>query len=241
MRRSRSLSRSVSTRCPNSTPWPAAWPPPSRTVAFGRVTGSRSCRPIGPNSSSRCGPSGGWVHPRSCSARRGSAPRWSTRSALTKPGYAVGDHPVLAESMPMLSLDERDNTAESDLSQRRRRSPTRCFVFSSGTTGMPKAVRHTHASFAVGGAALAQRAGLVVGGSHADHDAAVAHPRTAQHRDGARDGHLDPVAPPVRHRRDAAAHRVRPDHHRNGCGANRSSTGSASGSRDATTCRRCAM
>ena len=35
--------------------------------------------------------------------------------ALTKPGYAVGDHPVLAESMPMLRLDERDNTGQSEL------------------------------------------------------------------------------------------------------------------------------
>ena len=80
-----------------------------------------------------------------------------------------------------------------------------------------------------GGAALARRAAAVVGGSHADHDAAVAHPRPAQHRDGAGDRHLDPAAPPVRHRPDAAPHRVRPDHHRNGRGAHRFGAGRASG------------
>jgi acyl-CoA synthetase (AMP-forming)/AMP-acid ligase II len=66
--------------------------------------------------------------------------------AVTRPGYAVGDHPVLAELMPMLHLDEpvaRDSgglpapAADADA----------LFVFSSGTTGMPKAVRHTHRSF----------------------------------------------------------------------------------------------
>ena len=65
--------------------------------------------------------------------------------ALTNPAYAVGDHPVLAGLMPMLDLDEPVIPA----------APIPCspapqddaaLVFSSGTTGMPKAVRHTHAS-----------------------------------------------------------------------------------------------
>ena len=68
--------------------------------------------------------------------------------ALTEAAYAVGDHPVLADLLPMLSLDEV--TAPSDRAfDAPAPSSDALFVFSSGTTGMPKAVRHTHASFAV--------------------------------------------------------------------------------------------
>src|ERR1700752_4859536 len=68
--------------------------------------------------------------------------------ALTAPSHAVGDHPVLADLMPMLSL------ADSIIpGQRTCEAPgpdsEALLVFSSGTTGMPKAVRHTHGSFAV--------------------------------------------------------------------------------------------
>ena len=67
---------------------------------------------------------------------------------VTKPSHAVGDHPVLGDVMPMLSLDDpitpgmrpfEPPSADADA----------LFVFSSGTTGMPKAVRHTHGAFAV--------------------------------------------------------------------------------------------
>jgi long-chain acyl-CoA synthetase len=65
--------------------------------------------------------------------------------ALTNPAHAVGDNPVLAGLMPMLHLDDPVISAEPI-----RRSPAprsdAVLVFSSGTTGMPKAVRHTHAS-----------------------------------------------------------------------------------------------
>ena len=68
--------------------------------------------------------------------------------AVTKPSHAVGDHPVLAGLMPMLSLDDPVTPG------RRTFEPPSAdadalFVFSSGTTGMPKAVRHTHRAFAV--------------------------------------------------------------------------------------------
>ena len=68
--------------------------------------------------------------------------------ALTTPSHAVGDHPVLAEAMPMLSLDEAIAPGQRAFEPPSPDSDA-LFVFSSGTTGMPKAVRHTHGSFAV--------------------------------------------------------------------------------------------
>jgi long-chain acyl-CoA synthetase len=65
--------------------------------------------------------------------------------ALTNPSHAVGDHPVLAGLMPMLHLDEPILPGEPVFG-----APTpdadAVLVFSSGTTGLPKAVRHTRAS-----------------------------------------------------------------------------------------------
>ncbi|GAY16393.1 class I adenylate-forming enzyme family protein [Mycobacterium sp. shizuoka-1] len=80
------------------------------------------------------------------------SPGWKTADvdhALGVAGadHAVGDSPVLADMMPMLSLDDPidagapgcwEPVADSDA----------VLVFSSGTTGMPKAVRHTHHSLA---------------------------------------------------------------------------------------------
>ncbi|GFG51308.1 AMP-dependent synthetase [Mycolicibacterium agri] len=68
--------------------------------------------------------------------------------ALTAPTHAVGDHPVLGELMPMLSLDEPIAPARRSFAAPAPESDA-LFVFSSGTTGMPKAVRHTHGGFAV--------------------------------------------------------------------------------------------
>lgn len=72
--------------------------------------------------------------------------------AVTEPSAAVGDHPVLAELMPMLHLDEPIEPAEAaDPGHEPFPEPDPAadavLVFSSGTTGLPKAVRHTHASF----------------------------------------------------------------------------------------------
>ena len=65
--------------------------------------------------------------------------------ALTNPVDAVGDHPLLAAFMPMLHLDEPVFWS-GDVVDRASRESDALFVFSSGTAGMPKAVRHTHGS-----------------------------------------------------------------------------------------------
>lgn len=66
--------------------------------------------------------------------------------AITEPAHAVGDHPVLADLMPMLHLDEPIEPAHAAFLEPDPGTDA-VLVFSSGTTGMPKAVRHTHASF----------------------------------------------------------------------------------------------
>lgn len=66
--------------------------------------------------------------------------------AITEPAHAVGDHPVLADLMPMHHLDEPVERGNGQAVVPDAASDA-VLVFSSGTTGMPKAVRHTHASF----------------------------------------------------------------------------------------------
>ncbi|MBF6191631.1 AMP-binding protein [Nocardia sp. CDC186] len=68
--------------------------------------------------------------------------------AVTGPSRGVGDHPVLAELLPMRHLDAPIAAANHTAAQPDRASDA-VLVFSSGTTGMPKAVRHTHASLSV--------------------------------------------------------------------------------------------
>ncbi len=66
---------------------------------------------------------------------------------LTAPSHAVGDHDALASQMPMLHLDEPITPGLRQFDVPDPDSDA-LFVFSSGTTGLPKAVRHTHRGFA---------------------------------------------------------------------------------------------
>ncbi|MEU1960097.1 AMP-binding protein [Nocardia sp. NPDC019304] len=68
--------------------------------------------------------------------------------AVTGPSRGVGDHPVLAELLPMRHLDAPIAAANHTAAPPDQASDA-VLVFSSGTTGMPKAVRHTHASLSV--------------------------------------------------------------------------------------------
>jgi long-chain acyl-CoA synthetase len=78
------------------------------------------------------------------------SPAWKRQEvehalALTNPAHAVGDHGVLAELMPMLHLDE-PIAPGGPVSEPSPPDADAVLAFSSGTTGLPKAVRHTHAS-----------------------------------------------------------------------------------------------
>ena len=66
--------------------------------------------------------------------------------ALTNPSHAVGDHDVLSGLMPMLHLDEPIVAGGPEFSDAPPPDADAVLAFSSGTTGLPKAVRHTHRS-----------------------------------------------------------------------------------------------
>ncbi len=66
--------------------------------------------------------------------------------ALTEPSHAIGDHDVLSDLLPMLHLDEPISPGEPVSGSRPAAEADAVLAFSSGTTGLPKAVRHTHKS-----------------------------------------------------------------------------------------------
>ncbi|MFF0490103.1 class I adenylate-forming enzyme family protein [Nocardia sp. NPDC004068] len=68
--------------------------------------------------------------------------------AVAGPTRGIGDSPVLAGLIPMRHLDEPITPVRRDFHAPAPDSDA-VLVFSSGTTGMPKAVRHTHASLKV--------------------------------------------------------------------------------------------
>jgi acyl-CoA synthetase (AMP-forming)/AMP-acid ligase II len=64
---------------------------------------------------------------------------------LSRPSHAIGDNPILADYMSVLSLDDPIAPGRTAMASPQGDADA-VLVFSSGTTGMPKAVRHTHNS-----------------------------------------------------------------------------------------------
>jgi long-chain acyl-CoA synthetase len=66
--------------------------------------------------------------------------------ALTSPSHAIGDHEVLSQLMPMRHLDEPISPGKPVSGSTAPPDADAVLAFSSGTTGLPKAVRHSHKS-----------------------------------------------------------------------------------------------
>jgi long-chain acyl-CoA synthetase len=69
--------------------------------------------------------------------------------ALTDPSHAIGDHEVLSQLMLMRHLDEPISPGKPVSGSTPPPDADAVLAFSSGTTGLPKAVRHTHKSLQV--------------------------------------------------------------------------------------------
>ena len=74
--------------------------------------------------------------------------------ALTNPSHAVGDHPVLVGTDADAASRRADLAGEAVFGSPPPDADA-VLAFSSGTTGLPKAVRHTHASLHAAVTALA--------------------------------------------------------------------------------------
>jgi long-chain acyl-CoA synthetase len=67
---------------------------------------------------------------------------------IVSPACGIGDHPVLPGLLPVLGFDEKLPDASAAPGPAPASADSEAvLVFSSGTTGLPKAVRHTHGSF----------------------------------------------------------------------------------------------
>jgi len=83
------------------------------------------------------------------------SPSWKQAEAehairIVNPACGIGDHPVLPGLLPVIGFDDPALAALPEAGPGTPADPgaEAVLVFSSGTTGLPKAVRHTHAAFA---------------------------------------------------------------------------------------------
>ena len=177
--------------------------------------------------------------PPCCSARRGRRSRSTTPSTSPAPAHAVADGAgvaLLAERLgaerghrPRRRRPTPRAAARRPVARRPPTSPTSdeaVLVFSSGTTGLPKAVRHTHASIG------ARHRATGAPPSASAPTTASRSPRRRRTSSACSTCSPRPTAgatvrlhAPLRPRRGAAPHRVRPHDPRDGGGADRPGDG----------------
>ena len=158
---------------------------------------------------------------------------------LTKPVHGVADGPsvpVLRQMLPVTDVDDVAVPHQPVDRMQVLQDDEAVLVFSSGTTGMPKVIRHHQSRVATGN-------GSGVRPTDADRfqsdDAAVAHPRALASSSSRRRG--DRASPPtVRPRRGPAPDRVRADDPRDGGGTASRSPWRTTRTSRRWTCRRCA-